>query len=102
MTRSTSSRAFVAVIASAAFFWALTLSASPQLHERIHSEANSVNHSCAVTAISSGNLNHTPVSILISAPVSLDEFRIPELRPLWIGPVFLLASVFEHAPPANS
>lgn len=102
MKGRTSSRAFVAVIASAAFLWALTLSVSPQLHERVHSDANRADHSCAVTFVSSGNFNHTPVSILISAPVSLDEFNVPELRPLWIGPVFLLASVFEHAPPANS
>ena len=102
MKSSTSSRAFIAILASAAFLWALTLSVSPQLHERIHSDANRTDHSCAVTFVACGNFNHAPVSILISAPISFDEFRVPELSPLWVQPLFLLASVFEHAPPANS
>ena len=102
MKSSTSSRAFVAFVASAAFFWALTLSASPQLHERIHSDAKRVDHSCAVTFISSGKVNHASCALLISAPVPTDEFKIPELTPLSVGPLFLIASVFEHAPPGNS
>lgn len=95
-------RASVAAVASAAFFWALALSVSPQLHERLHSDANRAGHSCAVTFIASGTYDHSPSALHITAPVHLDEFRIPELTPLWIGSVFLVASVFEHAPPANS
>jgi len=102
MKSSTTSRASVAVLALAAFFWTLTLSASPRLHERLHSDANQVEHSCAVTFIASGSCDHSSEALYISAPVFLDEFRIPELTPLWIGSVFLVASVFEHAPPANS
>jgi hypothetical protein len=102
MKSSTNSRAFVAVLASAAFLWTLALSASPQLHERIHPDANRVDHTCAVTFVASGNFNHAPVSILISAPAPIAESAIPELTPCWVGPLFLLASVFEHAPPANS
>jgi hypothetical protein len=102
MKSSTSSRAFVAVLTSAAFLWTLSLSVSPQLHERIHNEANRVDHTCAVTFVASGSCDHSPVTILIKAPVALDEFKIPELTPLWVQPVFLVASVFEHAPPANS
>ena len=102
MKTSTSGRAFVAVLTSAAFLWTLALSASPHLHAKVHSDANSVEHTCAVTFVSSGVLNHSPVSILISAPIPLDPFRLPELTPLWVEPLFLLAGVFEHAPPANS
>lgn len=101
MKSSTSWRASVAIIASAAFLWVLALSASPQLHQQIHSDANRVDHACAVTFVTAGNVNHAPVALLISAPVPLDE-KLPELTPLWVGPIFLLASVFEHAPPANS
>jgi hypothetical protein len=100
MKRSTSTRAFVGLLATAAFLWALALSASPELHQRAHPDANQANHVCAVTFISSGNFNHTPVVLLIKAPVPTDEFTIPELTPLWVGPLFLLTSVFEHAPPA--
>jgi hypothetical protein len=100
MKSSTTSRASVAVLSLAAFFWTLTLSASPQLHARVHPDAGRVDHSCAVTFIASGNCDHSPEALYISAPVYLDEFTIPELTPLWIGSVFLVASVFEHAPPA--
>src|SRR6266849_4271545 len=99
MKSSTSTRAFVGLLASAAFLWALTLSVSPQLHERIHSDSNRADHSCAVTFVSSGNFNHSPVAILISAPAPIDKFRIPELTPRRAAPLFLIASVFEHAPP---
>jgi hypothetical protein len=98
MKSSTSWRAFVAVFTTAAFLWTLVLSASPQLHQRLHSDANRVDHSCAVTLVASGNVDHAPVALLIAAPVPLDE-KIPQLTPLWVEPLFLLASVFEHAPP---
>ena len=95
-------RASVAVVTIAAFLWTLTLSASPQLHERVHKDANRVEHSCAVTFIASGNVDHAPVALIISRPGPIDEFKIPELKPRWIESLFLIAAVFEHAPPANS
>jgi hypothetical protein len=100
MKSSTMTRAFVAAIASAAFIWTLALSVSPQLHERVHPDANRVEHTCAATLIASGNYNHAPSALLITAPVPVDEFKVPELTPLWLGPLFLIAAVFEHAPPA--
>jgi len=93
-------RASVAILASAAFLWALTLSASPQLHERVHPDANRAEHTCAATFVAAGNYDHTPTALLISAPVPLGEFDIPALSPRWIQPIFLVAAVFEHAPPA--
>ena len=95
-------RASVAILASAAFLWALTLSVSPQLHERVHPDANRTEHTCAATFVASSNYDHTAVALLISAPVPLGEFDIPTLSPRWIQPVFLVAAVFEHAPPALS
>lgn len=98
--RNSTARALVGALTFGAFLWALTLSSSPELHQRFHSDANRVEHTCAVTFIACGNFNHSPVTLLISAPALLDEFRSPELTPPWVGPLFLLASVFEHAPPA--
>ncbi len=100
--RNSTARAFVGTLAFGAFLWVLTLSSSPKLHQRLHSDANRVEHSCAVTFVSSGNFNHSPVAPLIGALVPLEEFKIPELTPIWVGPLFLLTSVFEHAPPAYS
>jgi hypothetical protein len=99
MRNSTMTRASVAVATIAAFLWTLTLSASPQLHERVHKDANRVEHSCAVTFIASGNFDHAPVALIISRPGPIDEFKIPELKPRWIESLFLIAAVFEHAPP---
>ena len=102
MKSSTIPRASVAVFVSAAFLWTLILGVSPQLHERIHRDANQVEHSCAATFVASGQCHHSPSALLIAAPVPLGAFDIPALSPRWIQPVFLITAVFEHAPPANS
>jgi hypothetical protein len=102
MKSSTMTRASVAILTSAAFLWTLTLSVSPQLHERVHPDANRVEHTCAATFVALGNYDHAPTALLISAPVPLGEFEISELTPRWTQSVFLVAAVFEHAPPANS
>jgi hypothetical protein len=100
MRNSTMTRASTAVLALTAFLWTLTLSVSPQLHERVHPDANRVEHSCAVTFVASGNYDHSLDALHISAPFHLDEFTVRELTPLWVQPLFLIAGVFEHAPPA--
>jgi hypothetical protein len=101
MRSSTNTRAFVAFLASAVFLWTLALSVSPQLHERIHPDANRVDHSCAVTFIASGNFNHSACPPLVSVPALVDQFApVPALTPQWVESAFLLARVFEHAPPA--
>ncbi len=65
MKSSATTRAFVGVLASAAFLWTLVLSVSPQLH--------------------------------------VDQFSpISALTPQWVESPFLVASIFEHAPPAHS
>jgi hypothetical protein len=96
-------RAFVATCVSVAFLWALALSASPQLHARVHSDANRVEHSCAVTMIASGSYNHAAHVPVISAPAPAFEFsKVTELTPQLVESLFLGASIFEHAPPARS
>src|SRR5438046_10675724 len=92
-------RAFVAICVGAAFLWALALSASPQLHQRVHKDANRVEHSCAVTMIASGSYDHAHVP-LVSAPVPAIHFsKIPALTPQWVESPFLCSSIFEQSPP---
>jgi hypothetical protein len=100
--RNSTARAFVTVFALAGFLCALTLSVSPQLHERIHPDASRADHSCAVTLIAAGNLKHSPATVLISAPALVGELKAPELNSQWVQSLFLLAAVFEHAPPASA
>jgi hypothetical protein len=96
-------RAFVAICVSAAFLWALALSASPQLHQRVHKDANRVEHNCAATMIASGTYDHAAHAPLISAPVPTVQFsKIPALTPQWVESPFLGACIFEHAPPPRA
>ena len=94
-------RAPLAAFVSAAFLWALALSVSPQLHQRVHKDANRVEHSCAATMIASGSYNHAAHVPLVGAPVPAVHFsKIPALTPQWVESPFLGARIFEHAPPA--
>ena len=91
----------VAAFLSAAFLWALVLSASPQLHERFHPDANRVEHTCAVTFVASGSYDHVVHVSAVSAPAEAVQLStIPALDPQWVASPFLGASIFEHAPPA--
>ena len=94
-------RAVVPVLLLAAFLWALALSASPQLHARIHADANRAEHTCAVTFIASGNYEHAAPPPLVSAPELASQFsKMPMLNSIWVRPLFLCAHLFAHAPPA--
>ena len=96
-------RAFIAICVFAAFVWALALSASPQLHQRLHKDANRLEHNCAVTMIAAGNYDHAAHPPLVSVPVPSIHFStIPALTPQWVESPFLGARIFEHAPPARA
>ena len=51
-------RAIVAAFVSVGFLWTLALSASPQLHQRVHPDANRADHNCAAIMIASGSYDH--------------------------------------------
>jgi hypothetical protein len=96
-------RAFIAICVSAVFLWALALSVSPQLHARIHADANRVEHNCVAIMIASGSYDHATHPPLVSVPAQAVQFsKIPALTPCWVQSPFLGACVFEHAPPAHS
>jgi len=95
-------RAFVAVFVSVGFLWALALGASPQLHQRVHKDANRVEHNCAATMIASGSYDHAAHPPLVGAPVPPHQIsKIPALTLCWVQSPFLGAHIFEHAPPAR-
>jgi len=93
-------RAIVATLLSAAFFWTLALSASPQLHARIHADANRTEHSCAVTLIATGSYHHAANPPLVSESQFIARFsKIAVIASTWVRPLFLCAHIFAHAPP---
>lgn len=101
MKGSPTSRALVSAFLSAVFLWTLALSASPQLHERFHPDANRVEHTCAVTFVTAGSYDHAAHAPAVSSPIEATQFSaIPALDSQWVQSPFLGASVFEHAPPA--
>jgi hypothetical protein len=98
---SNNGRTFIATCVFAAFVWALALSASPQLHQRVHADAKRVEHSCAVTLIASGSSEHAAHPPLVSAPQPAIGFSEPAvLNSVWVQPLLLKAHIFAHAPPA--
>ena len=96
-------RAFVATCIGAAFIWALALSVSPQLHQRVHADGNRSDHACAVTLIAIGSYDHAAQSPLIDSPDLLAQFgTVSALSSMWVQPLFLKAHIFANAPPARA
>ena len=94
------SRGIIASWLCAALLFAFALSVLPRWHELVHPDANSPQHECAVTLISSGNYQQpAPAPILIAPAPVLQICFVPVLRPVWVPPPFLGAHIFEHAPP---
>jgi len=94
-------RAVVAGFIFAAFFWALALTASSQLHQRVHPDANTGDHTCAVTLLASGSYDHAGPPPLISGPqLQIGGSETRALSSTWIQLLILKAHIFAHAPPA--
>jgi hypothetical protein len=92
---------FTAAFLALAFFWTLALSASPQLHARIHADAGHPEHMCAATLIGSGNCEDTTAQP--SLPVESPVFVVVVVLPVDVDvSQFQGAALLEHAPPAHS
>ena len=93
-------RALIGVGLISAILFATALSGSPQLHERLHPDANQSQHECAVTLIAHGKCDN-PVSPPVFEPaiVSISSEQIFSIDFVFVAPLFLSARIFEHAPP---
>jgi hypothetical protein len=97
-----SGRAIIVAFVSVGFLWSLALSASPQLHQRVHKDSNRAEHNCVATMIASGSYDHAAHPPLVSAPIPAIQFsEISALTPCWVQSPFLGACIFEHAPPTR-
>jgi hypothetical protein len=96
-------RGAVASWLCAALLLALALSVSPRWHDLIHPDAKSGKHECAVTLVSSGNVQHSAPAPLVVVPAPALQFSfVPALHPVWVASPFIGARIFEHAPPARA
>ena len=103
MSRHGKLRARVAGSLLPLFLQALLLAAAPQLHARLHPDAGSPNHECAVTLLATGKCEQADAPPALVAPQPAVYFeKIPTLAPVWVAAPFLGACIFEHAPPALS
>jgi hypothetical protein len=91
--------AFVSTWLLGSFFFALVLGSSPELHARVHHDANQPGHTCAVTLIASGSVDHAPVAPVIMATADLEFAKAPALAPVWVESSFRNSHIFAHAPP---
>jgi hypothetical protein len=84
-----------------ALFWALTLAASPDLHERVHPDANHEEHDCGAMLFLSGAVG----PVLAAVAFALAPPRLPLVRftALTLPVVWAVRpadrAVLEHAPP---
>ena len=90
MTRRENLRRIVASSLLAALVFALGLAVSPQLHARLHPDADSPSHECAVTLIATGKYEQADAPPLVAAPQPAVVFeKIPALVPVWVAAPFL-------------
>ena len=95
-------RAIVAAGCIGAVLFAVVLSAIPQLHEQIHGLTGTPNHECAVTLLTSGNYQHTPLATISVGPPPPPKRFVPTPDSFQLVSAHLEFSLLEHAPPANS
>ncbi len=87
----------------ASVFLALLLAVAPQSHERVHLDASTGHHECAVTLIATGKCEQSEAPVLASLPQPVVQCeKVSSLQTVWVAAPFLGACIFEHAPPAVS
>jgi hypothetical protein len=82
------------------FTLALAMEVSPELHHKIHHDADDGDHDCLVTALQAGGCDCAmPLPPLVV--IRWEPFLrvVPKIDLQWVAPLFLIHSVLEHAPP---
>jgi len=92
-------RALTAAACIGSLLLALVLSAIPQLHEELHGVSGAANHECAVTLLTSGNYQHTPIAPISLAPPAPPAPFAHVLVSFQLVSAHLEFSLLEHAPP---
>jgi hypothetical protein len=93
----------VCLLSLAMLHWATILAVCPELHELIHHDADDEHHDCAVTAILSGGIEHTPIVLVAAAaPAPALECFDVSFDAQAAASFFLSCRILEHAPPLQS
>jgi hypothetical protein len=85
-----------------AFLFALFLSLAPQVHLRVHFDANDKSHECAATLFASASCLQVDGDLVRAdaRPLLPTQAAAPTRLSIFTAPVKM--SILEHAPPAHS
>lgn len=86
----------------AGFVLALVFAASPELHGRIHHDADQQEHQCLATTIGGGGCEDAPAAPTLAGFIAVLFAVEPEDHSRAAESQFLSCGVFEHAPPVIS
>ena len=78
---------------------ASVLAASPELHERLHHDADHQDHVCLVTTLQAGGFEDVLVVIMAVEPMGKGVATAPLSDVEAVPSFFLSCRVLEHAPP---
>ena len=93
----------ICLLSLAMLHWAMILAVCPELHELIHHDADDEHHDCAVTAVLSGGIEHTPiVPVVADVPAPALECFVVSFDAQPVASFFLSCRILEHAPPLKA
>jgi hypothetical protein len=94
------SRLALVTLVLAGMLLAVLMSASPDLHRRLHHDADDQQHECLVTVLHAGGCDAAaPAPVLAAVHQVILFTAAPILHAQWVEPLFLSNCVLEHAPP---
>ena len=82
-------------------FAVLWMTASPALHAAAHPDASEPEHACCVTLFEAGSFSAPPLLVVFSVKVIQPVIECIRPTSVWVGEIFLVLGVLEHAPPAT-
>ena len=92
-------RTLLALMVLDSFKLALAMEVSPELHRKIHQDADDGDHDCFVTLLQHGGLESVLVAVL-PAPIPGEWTAVVWTgSPIRLGSFFLTCSIYEHGPP---
>ena len=92
-------RMLLALVVLDSFTLALAMEVSPELHRKIHQDADDGDHDCFVTLLQHGGLESVLAAVL-PAPVSQECTAVVWTgTPIRTASFFLTCSIYEHGPP---
>ena len=80
----------------------LWLAASPALHAAAHPDASEPEHACCVTLFEAGSFHAPPLLAVFCVSVVQPIVERIRAASVWVGEIFLVVGVLEHAPPATA